>query len=117
MKRIVLAALAAMVLAGPAGAADKLKFAVVPKAMNNLFFDLARDGCIKRAKSKNGLFIAFGTTANLSLSAAPAGSANTVMASTARITRFMAFLLRSAPAGLASLRRRVECEADRPARR
>ena len=50
MKRLVLAALAAMVLAGPAGAADKLKFAVVPKAMNNPFFDLARDGCVKRAK-------------------------------------------------------------------
>jgi ABC-type sugar transport system substrate-binding protein len=33
-----------------AGAADKLKFAVVPKAMNNPFFDIARDGCIRRAK-------------------------------------------------------------------
>ena len=50
MKRVILAVLAMTVLAGPAGAADKLKFAVVPKAMNNLFFDLARDGCIKRAK-------------------------------------------------------------------
>jgi ABC-type sugar transport system substrate-binding protein len=37
-------------LAALAGAADKLKFAVVPKAMNNPFFDIARDGCIRRAK-------------------------------------------------------------------
>jgi ribose transport system substrate-binding protein len=49
MKRMVLAALVATVLAAPAGAADKLKFAVVPKAMNNPFFDIARDGCLKRA--------------------------------------------------------------------
>src|SRR6516225_9327091 len=52
-----------------------------------------------RAMSKNGLFIALGTTANLSLSAAPAGAASTAEASAARITRFMAFLLRSAAAG------------------
>jgi hypothetical protein len=45
MKRVILAALATMVLAAPAGAAEKLKFAVVPKAMNNPFFDIARDGC------------------------------------------------------------------------
>jgi ribose transport system substrate-binding protein len=50
MKRVILAVLAATVLAGPAGAAEKLQFAVVPKAMNNPFFDLARDGCMKRAK-------------------------------------------------------------------
>jgi ribose transport system substrate-binding protein len=50
MKRMVLAALVATVLAAPAGAADKLKFAVVPKAMNNPFFDIARDGCMKRAQ-------------------------------------------------------------------
>ena len=50
MKRVILAALASAVLAAPAGAADKLKFAVVPKAMNNPFFDIARDGCIKRAR-------------------------------------------------------------------
>jgi ribose transport system substrate-binding protein len=50
MKRVILAALAAMVLATPAGLAQQLKFAVVPKAMNNPFFDIARDGCIKRAK-------------------------------------------------------------------
>jgi ribose transport system substrate-binding protein len=50
MKLVVLAALAAAVLAAPAGAADKLVFAVVPKAMNNPFFDIARDGCMKRVK-------------------------------------------------------------------
>ena len=50
MKRVILAALAAMVLATPTGRAETLKFAVVPKAMNNPFFDIARDGCIKRAK-------------------------------------------------------------------
>jgi ribose transport system substrate-binding protein len=50
MKRAILAALAAMALAAPAMAAEKLKFAVVPKAMNNPFFDIARDGCTTRAK-------------------------------------------------------------------
>ena len=50
MRLVILAALAATMLAAPAGAADKLKFAVVPKAMNNPFFDIARDGCMKRAK-------------------------------------------------------------------
>ena len=46
MKRMILAVLAATVLAAPAGAAEKLQFAVVPKAMNNPFFDLARDAGI-----------------------------------------------------------------------
>jgi ribose transport system substrate-binding protein len=50
MKRVILAACAAMVLAAPTGFAEELKFAVVPKAMNNPFFDIARDGCMKRAK-------------------------------------------------------------------
>jgi len=44
MKRVILAALAATVLAAPVGAAEKLRFAVVPKAMNNPFFDIARAG-------------------------------------------------------------------------
>jgi ribose transport system substrate-binding protein len=49
MKRLVLATVAAAVLALPvlAQAQDKLVFALVPKAMNNPFFDLARDGCMK----------------------------------------------------------------------
>ena len=50
MKRLIFAILAATVLAAPTGCAQKLKFAVVPKAMNNPFFDLARDGCMKRAE-------------------------------------------------------------------
>lgn len=50
MKHVILAALAATVLAAPAGAAEKLQFAVVPKAMNNPYFDLSRDGCMARAK-------------------------------------------------------------------
>jgi ribose transport system substrate-binding protein len=50
VKRLILAVLAATMLAAPAGAAEKLKFAVVPKAMNNPFFDITRDGCMKRAE-------------------------------------------------------------------
>lgn len=50
MKRRVLAALFALTAwVGPAAGAEKLRFAVVPKAMNNPFFDIARDGCLKRA--------------------------------------------------------------------
>ena len=51
MRKLVIAACAAAVaLAGGAALADghgKLKLALVPKAMNNPFFDLARDGCYK----------------------------------------------------------------------
>lgn len=50
MKKLLLAALAASVLAGPALAQDTLRFAIVPKAMNNPYFDLSRDGCNERAK-------------------------------------------------------------------
>ena len=47
MKKLVLAAaVAAFVVPGIAQAAD-YTFALVPKAMNNPFFDLARDGCYK----------------------------------------------------------------------
>src|SRR5262249_39977089 len=49
MKKILLAAAAIAMMAAPAFAAN-YKFAVVPKAMNNPFFDVARDGCMKRAK-------------------------------------------------------------------
>ncbi|MBV9985963.1 sugar-binding protein [Bradyrhizobium sp.] len=49
MKRILLAAAAVAMMAGPAFA-ETYRFAVVPKAMNNPFFDVARDGCLKRAK-------------------------------------------------------------------
>jgi len=50
MKRWLLAAasLAAVVaFSGDGNTADKYRFALVPKAMNNPFFDLARDGCMK----------------------------------------------------------------------
>lgn len=47
MKRLLTAtAIAAMLAPGIASAAD-YTFALVPKAMNNPFFDLARDGCYK----------------------------------------------------------------------
>lgn len=54
MKRSIGLAIVAAVLALPltAGAQDKkFTFALVPKAMNNPFFDLARDGC-KKAESE-----------------------------------------------------------------
>jgi ribose transport system substrate-binding protein len=47
---IVLGTIASMFLGGTAIAQDNYTFAVVPKAMNNPFFDLARDGCEARAK-------------------------------------------------------------------
>lgn len=46
---IVLGTIATMFLGGTAIAQDNYTFAVVPKAMNNPFFDLARDGCEARA--------------------------------------------------------------------
>jgi ribose transport system substrate-binding protein len=49
MKKFLLAAAAVAMMASPA-LAENYKFAVVPKAMNNPFFDVARDGCLKRAK-------------------------------------------------------------------
>ena len=50
MRKILLAAVAVAMMAAPAVAQTKYRFAVVPKAMNNPFFDVARDGCLKRAK-------------------------------------------------------------------
>lgn len=41
------AVVAAFALPGGAMAQDKLRLALVPKAMNNPFFDMARDGCYK----------------------------------------------------------------------
>jgi ABC-type sugar transport system, periplasmic component len=46
---IGLAAMASAVLGGTALAQESYQFAVVPKAMNNPFFDLTRDGCMARA--------------------------------------------------------------------
>ena len=50
LKVLMLAALASAAFVGGASAADSYKFAVVPKAMNNPFFDLTRDGCMEEAK-------------------------------------------------------------------
>jgi ribose transport system substrate-binding protein len=51
MKRRLLAAAAALSLLAlhPAQAAEKYRFAIVPKAMNNPYFDLSRDGCMAEA--------------------------------------------------------------------
>lgn len=49
MKKLLLAGVTVAMMATPAFA-QTYKFAVVPKAMNNPFFDVARDGCMKRAK-------------------------------------------------------------------
>jgi ribose transport system substrate-binding protein len=61
MKRALLVAAAAAVIVTVAGsssssAADKMVFALVPKAMNNPFFDLARDGCKKAEADSNGAY-------------------------------------------------------------
>ncbi|MDE0111840.1 MAG: sugar-binding protein [Albidovulum sp.] len=48
MKLFVAAAISvAIFVPGAVSAQDKLQLALVPKAMNNPFFDLARDGCFK----------------------------------------------------------------------
>ncbi len=49
MRKILLAGMAIAMMATPAFA-QTYKFVIVPKAMNNPFFDFARDGCEKRAK-------------------------------------------------------------------
>ena len=49
MKRVLLAGIALLGLYGPVRA-EELRFAIVPKSMNNPYFDLARDGCEAEAK-------------------------------------------------------------------
>jgi ribose transport system substrate-binding protein len=49
LKSLAIAALASVSLMGAVQAQEKLQFAVVPKAMNNPFFDLTRDGCMAEA--------------------------------------------------------------------
>ena len=49
MRKALLAAAVLAMTATP-GFAQNYKFVIVPKAMNNPFFDVARDGCLKRAK-------------------------------------------------------------------
>ena len=58
LKHVLTAALAvyAVTVAGVAGAADKKVFALVPKNMNNPFFDQARDGCKKAEAESKGAF-------------------------------------------------------------
>src|SRR5450631_3210247 len=50
MRKILFAGIAIAMMASPALAQTKYHFVIVPKAMNNPFFDVARDGCMKRAK-------------------------------------------------------------------
>jgi ribose transport system substrate-binding protein len=54
MRNILMATVALASLAGmaprPAHAAPPYRFAIIPKAMNNPYFDLARDGCEAEAK-------------------------------------------------------------------
>ncbi|WP_315741207.1 sugar-binding protein [Bradyrhizobium sp. SZCCHNR1093] len=50
MKKLLYAVASLAILMAPAQAETKYRFAIVPKAMNNPFFDVARDGCLKRAK-------------------------------------------------------------------
>ena len=47
MKKLIFTAVLALILAPVSVSAQEYKFALVPKAMNNPFFDLARDGCYK----------------------------------------------------------------------
>ncbi len=55
LKIMALAATASVALAGTSSAQDVLRFGVVPKAMNNPFFDLVRDGCQARAAELGGI--------------------------------------------------------------
>ncbi|MCO5071322.1 MAG: substrate-binding domain-containing protein [Rhizobiaceae bacterium] len=58
MKRTLVGAAVAFsaLLAGQAYAQDKFVFALVPKNMNNPFYDQARDGCKKAEADSNGAF-------------------------------------------------------------
>ena len=49
MKKLLLAAVALAALSLSAQAAEKLRFAIVPKAMNNPYFDLSHNGCVAEA--------------------------------------------------------------------
>ena len=50
LKSLAIAALASISLMGAVQAQETYRFAVVPKAMNNPFFDLTRDGCMAEAQ-------------------------------------------------------------------
>ena len=49
MKTLLLGVVGALALIGAAHAAD-MKFALIPKGMDNPYFDLSRDGCMAEAK-------------------------------------------------------------------
>lgn len=50
MKNLFLSAVAAVALLGGAAHAADVKFALIPKGMDNPYFDLSRDGCMAEAK-------------------------------------------------------------------
>ena len=50
MKNFLLGAVAAAALLGSAAQAADMKFALIPKGMDNPYFDLSRDGCMAEAK-------------------------------------------------------------------
>jgi ribose transport system substrate-binding protein len=50
LSTLLLAATATLALTGSALADGPYKFALIPKAMNNPYFDLSRDGCMAEAK-------------------------------------------------------------------
>jgi ribose transport system substrate-binding protein len=49
LKSLLLAAVAAVSLISVAHAADSYKFALIPKGMDNPYFDLSRNGCVAQA--------------------------------------------------------------------
>lgn len=55
MKKLLSLFLMGMFLFPMTGLAKDMVFALVPKAMNNPFFDLARDGCMKAQEEINGV--------------------------------------------------------------
>jgi ribose transport system substrate-binding protein len=50
MKNLLLGAVAAAALMGSGAQAADMKFALIPKGMDNPYFDLSRDGCMAEAK-------------------------------------------------------------------
>jgi ribose transport system substrate-binding protein len=50
MKNLLLGAVAVAALMGSAAQAADMKFALIPKGMDNPYFDLSRDGCMAEAK-------------------------------------------------------------------
>ena len=55
MKRFLLGAVAAAAMLSTAHAADTYKFALIPKGMDNPYFDLSRNGCMAEAKKAGNI--------------------------------------------------------------